>query len=59
MLGKYAHNKISGGGRFGSVFTKVTDIAEKFIILLLSTRAVWALLGYEKEIHCIGFGQHC
>lgn len=59
MLGKYAHNKISGDGRFVSVFTKVTDTAEKFLILLLSTRAVWALLRYEKEIHCIGFGQHC
>lgn len=58
MLGKYTHNKISGDERLVSTFTKVTDIAEKFIILLLRTRAVWMLLSYEKEIYCVGFGHH-
>lgn len=59
MLGKYAYNKITGDERLVSLFTKVTDIAKKFIIVLLRTRSVWILLSYGKEILCVGFGHHC
>lgn len=56
MLGEYTHNKIAGDGRLVSVFTKVTEIAEKLRIILLRTRSVWLFLSMERKYIVLGLG---